>query len=184
VQQAIEWGVDARGWTSASQENWVFTLATGSAQTPLEGRGKLLERDELGSTLNARVRAIVGRLIAGASLRTSYRRVRIEPPAADDPTSFNRFLDVTSTVVGSDTLAMPDSVTKERSDERIGRRQREARGTARAAPWSGGVPHAPAAARSSDRWRGPAPQSLGCPERSRVPVHEDPCQPNRLHLPP
>jgi hypothetical protein len=108
--RAIEYGVDGRAWTSSSEESWYFTISAGVGAEPLLGRGKLLEREEKGSSLNSRVAIHAGNLELGGRLWTQATRVKIRPPAAGDRTSFNLFLDQIYYRVNADTLSKPDSI--------------------------------------------------------------------------
>lgn len=114
----LEWGADGRGWTSSSQQNWVFTTSAGLQAIPLNGRGKLLERSEKGTTMRTRLRWVQGPVEFGAGLNTGYRQIIITPPAASDPTSFNDFRSAVYYRVNADTLVLADSVSANRSDER------------------------------------------------------------------
>ncbi len=107
----LEYGIDGRGWTSQSNEDWVFSVSAGVGAVPLEGRGKLLEREEKGSQLNTRVRYTSGKVELGGALWTQASKVNIKAPATSDFTSFNRFLDVLWYRTGADSLVHPDSVS-------------------------------------------------------------------------
>lgn len=107
---SLEYGVDGHGWLSTSQQDWRFTLSAGVGADPLSGRGKLLEREEKGSRLDSRVKWHLGAATLGGQLWTSATKITATPPGASDLTSLNRFLNVVSTVVGADTLFLPDSV--------------------------------------------------------------------------
>jgi hypothetical protein len=114
----LEWGVDGRNWTSASEEHWFFSLSAGVGADPLTGRGKLLERDESGRSLRWRVRWTRGPLEMGGGVSTLYRKITITPPAANDLTSLNHFLDVVTYRQNADSLALPDSVSRWGSEQR------------------------------------------------------------------
>jgi hypothetical protein len=114
----LEWGADGRGWTSTSQQNWLFTTSAGLQAVPLSGRGKLLDREEKGTTMHTRLRWVQGAIEFGAGLNTGYRQITITPPAADDPTSFNAFRNAVYYRFNADTLALADSVVANRSEER------------------------------------------------------------------
>lgn len=107
---AIEYGVDGRGWKSSSEESWYFTISAGVGADPLSGRGKLLEREEEGASLRSRLRLRAGNFELGGSAWTRASDVDITPPASDDLTSFNRFLNIVYLRQGADTLSKPDSV--------------------------------------------------------------------------
>jgi hypothetical protein len=118
VGSHLEWGVDGRGWTSHSEERWRFTVSAGIGVDPLNGRGKLLEREDRGNAVRTRVRWTYGPWEAGAGFNTLYRRVNIIPPAAYDVTSFNHFMDELQHVSGADSLRLVDSVTAGELQER------------------------------------------------------------------
>lgn len=107
---AVEYGVDGRGWLSKSEETWYFTISAGVGAIPLTGRGKLLERKERGSSLNSRVRIHSGNFELGGNLWTRATRTEITPPDASDLTSLNHFLNEVYARQNADTLAKPDSV--------------------------------------------------------------------------
>ena len=117
VGKHFEWGVDGRGWTSASEQRWVFTISAGIGFDPLTGRGKLLDREEKGNALRTRVRWTAGPFELGGGLTTGYRRVGITPPLTSDPTSFNRFLYTVNQRQGADSLVLVDSVSALQSRE-------------------------------------------------------------------
>ncbi len=104
------YGVDARGWTAESSQDWVYSTSAGSGQLPLNGRGRLLEREEEGSTFRARAHWQVGKFELGLGGATAYRKVGLTPPVPGDLTSFNYFLNTLFYRPGADTLALPDSV--------------------------------------------------------------------------
>jgi hypothetical protein len=116
--QSFEYGVDAESWHSISEQSWVFTLSTGVAQAPFGGRGKLLEREENGDLLKTRARWHSGALELGAAFNTGKRTLTITPPDPTDPTSFNRFRNTATFVTGADTLAYPDSVSANETEDR------------------------------------------------------------------
>lgn len=107
---SVEYGVDGRAWRANSEESWYFTISAGVGAEPLVGRGKLLEREEEGSALNSRVRIHAGSLELGGNFWTRATRVDITPPDANDPTSFNRFLNLVYRRQNADSLTKPDSV--------------------------------------------------------------------------
>ena len=116
---ALQWITDARGWTSRSEQSWVYTIAGGVGQAPLAGRGKLLGREELGSSLRSRAQWRQGALVLGAQVETGFRRVTITPPDPNDRTSLNHFLNtIYATRQGADSLAFPDSVVANRIEQR------------------------------------------------------------------
>jgi hypothetical protein len=114
VGQAVEYGVDGRAWKSSSEESWYFTISAGVGAVPLSGRGKLLEREEKGSALKSRVRVKSGNFEVGGSFWTRASQVDITPPAANDPTSFNLFMNQVYHRANADSLALPDSVVQNR----------------------------------------------------------------------
>jgi opacity protein-like surface antigen len=110
IGTGLVYGVDARGWTAKSSQDWVYSVSAGSGAVPVIGRGRLLERDEEGSTMRARVHWQAGGFEIGAGGATAYRKVELTPPIAGDITSFNYFLNTLFYRPGADTLALPDSV--------------------------------------------------------------------------
>jgi hypothetical protein len=118
VGRSLEWGVDGRDWRSRSEERWFFSLSAGTGADPLASRGKLLDREERGRALRTRLRWTRGPFELGAGLATGYRRIAITPPGLDDPTSFNHFRNTVTYRVNADTLALPDSVVLNESEER------------------------------------------------------------------
>ena len=118
IGKSFEWGEDARGWKSSSQQNWGFSVSQGAGAIPLVGRGKLLEREEKGSTLRTRARWLSGGFEVGAGFNTGYRRIGYTPPDSNDPTSLNHFLNTTYTQLRSGA-DFPDSVIANRSEVRL-----------------------------------------------------------------
>jgi len=118
VGPALEWGVDGRNWSSSSEEHWYFTISAGGGVEPLMGRGKLLERDEHGRALRARVRWTRGPVELGGGVVTDYRKIDITPPLAEDLTSLNHFLNTITYRLGADSLVLPDSVSRWESEQR------------------------------------------------------------------
>jgi hypothetical protein len=114
----LQWGVDGRDWHADSERDWYFTASAGAGADPLTGRGKLLERSENGQALRARLRWTRGPLELGGGLATSYRKITITPPALDDRTSLNYFLNVVSHKQSADSLLLPDSVSAGESKQR------------------------------------------------------------------
>lgn len=108
--KSVEYGIDGRAWKANSEESWYFTISAGVGAEPLVGRGKLLERTEKGSSLKSRVRIVAGNLELGGGLWTRASKVEITPPAGNDPTSFNLFLNQVYLRQNADSLAKPDSV--------------------------------------------------------------------------
>jgi len=111
----FEWGVDGHGWSSASEQHWAFTLSAGPSANAVDGRGKLDEREEKGTSLNTRARWLMGPLEVGAAFGSFNRKITLTPPDPSDLTSLNEFLRVIYNRPGGDTLNLPDSV----SDNRI-----------------------------------------------------------------
>jgi hypothetical protein len=118
VGEHFEWGWDGRIWDARSEQHWVFTISAGIGQTPLEGRGTLARREERGSDMRTRVRWTQGAFEVGGSLSTSYLQNDIAPPDASDPSSFNQFLYTLYRRPNADSLAIPDSVSSSRSEQR------------------------------------------------------------------
>src|SRR5213079_304695 len=46
IGRSVEWAADGRLWTSNSEDHWAFSVSGGIGNNPLNGRGKLLQRDE------------------------------------------------------------------------------------------------------------------------------------------
>jgi hypothetical protein len=111
IGKSLEWGADGRLWTSNSQDNWAFTVSGGIGNNPLDGRGKLLERDEKGRSVTGRARWVSGPFEVSVGGGTSYRQSIITPPDTSDRTSFNYFLSTLSEQTAGDTLTIPDSVS-------------------------------------------------------------------------
>jgi hypothetical protein len=112
---ALEYGLDGRTWTSASEERFVFTLKAGRNQDPFTGRGKVLDREEDGQQGRGHLRWTWGSFEANLAADRSLGTVDVTPPTPGDPTSFNYFLDVAANRTGADSLALPDSVRRTRS---------------------------------------------------------------------
>jgi hypothetical protein len=112
--KAFEYGIDDRRWTSSSQQNYFFTISGGVGAVPLQARGKMLERDETGNAFNGRARWTVGNLQFSGQYWTLMTRANYNPPGADDFTAFNLFLRTVYRRAGTDTLALPDSVVRNR----------------------------------------------------------------------
>ena len=110
IGDAIEWGVDGRGWRSTSEERWAFTISAGQGVTPLSGRGKLLERQEEGSSMRTRALWHAGAFDIGGGLNTNYQKVTTTPPATGDHTSFNYFLNTVFGTSTADSISLADSV--------------------------------------------------------------------------
>ncbi len=106
----FEYGVDGTGRLSNSEADWRFTTSAGVGADPLTGRGNMLTREERSSELNARVRWSPGRATFAGALTTAAHEITVDPPNANDPTSFNRFIDLAYHRPGADSLTFPDSV--------------------------------------------------------------------------
>jgi hypothetical protein len=115
----LEYGIDARRWTASSEQRWLFTISAGVEAAPLAGRGKLLDRDEKGNEVRSRVRWTLGALELGAGLNTRFSEVTITPPGPGDRTSFSVFRNFVATRPGADSLDLADSVSFNRSEERV-----------------------------------------------------------------
>ena len=115
----LEWIYDGRKWTSSDETRWVFTLKAGINQEPFASRGKLLDRSEDGFEHRLRARIWTGPLELNGSAGFWKTDVEIRPPV-NDPTSFNAFIDLSSTREGADTLALPDSVRFNHSTDKGG----------------------------------------------------------------
>jgi len=113
----LEWGADARQWTSSSEREWTFTISSGVGGVPLSGRGNLLDREESGRTLRARARWKEGALEVGAGFGHHRRKITIDLPKNPGDISFNAFRNVVFYRVGADTLVLPDSVIADQSEE-------------------------------------------------------------------
>jgi len=121
IGNSFEYGVDGRGWTSASNETWVFTISTntgGAGATPLAGRGDLNDRRELGSKLRTRARWTIGPLELGGSYGTAFRRVKLTPRLSNGRNSFNALLDSIYYRTRADTTTYPDSAVFNRTEDR------------------------------------------------------------------
>jgi hypothetical protein len=116
VGKSLEYGIDGHAWSATSQQDWVFTISSGSGIAPLAGRGKLLEREARGTSLDSHARWTAGRFGLDGQVWTNWSRVKIIPPADGDLSSFNRFLGTVYYRVGADTLALPDSVVANRQE--------------------------------------------------------------------
>ena len=110
----LSYGVDGRGWISEAPQDWRFSLSAGVGGIPLAGRGRFLEREERGSSLDSRVRWKNGKVSMTGQLWTSASKLNIKAPHPNDMSSFNRFLSSIWYRVGTDTLWLADSV---RTDE-------------------------------------------------------------------
>jgi hypothetical protein len=128
----LELGADGRGWRSNSEERYQFTLSGGIGQTPFNGRGKRLDREEEGSNLNARARVTAGPLQVGGGLLTGYRKVMVDP--AIGPDGWNVM--VADALARTDTLTAPDFVETNISAERS---WEASTGATWRLPWSEGL---------------------------------------------
>jgi hypothetical protein len=109
---SIDWAADGRAWKANSETAWNFTISAGQGSEPLAGRGKYQTREEEGSTMHTRALMHAGRFEIGADVGTNYRKVTVLPPAINDRTSFNYFLNTVYYRLGADSLMLPDSVTR------------------------------------------------------------------------
>lgn len=114
----LEWGIDGHKWSAKSEQRWAFTVSAGAEAVPLDGRGKLQDRAESGTSMRSRVRWTHGSLELGAGLSTSFRKITLTPPRADDPTSFGHFRNVANYRPNADSLDLADSVTFNISEAR------------------------------------------------------------------
>ncbi len=115
---ALEYGVDARMWDSASEAEWLFTLSAGQSGIPLAGRGDFHTRDERGNQVRGRARWVLGDLEIGGGVTTAFDKVTFNPPSPDEPGVFNRFLSQIYSRGTADTLTLPDSVEFRRDETR------------------------------------------------------------------
>jgi len=116
--KSLEYGIDGIGRKANSEQDWRFTTSAGVGGIPLSGRGNLLTREEKGSELHTRARWTRGRAMFAGSFQTSATDITIDPPNANDATSFNHFLNEAFNRAGADTLALPDSVVHYESKSR------------------------------------------------------------------
>ena len=119
VGKHLEWGWDGLIWNALSEQHWVFTISAGIGQNPLTGRGALALREERGSEMRTRVRWTQGPFELGGGLSTGYLQNVIIPPGAGDLSSFNRFLNALYRRPNADSLALPDSISNQRSEQRV-----------------------------------------------------------------
>lgn len=118
VGKNLEWGWDGRIWDARYEQRWVFSVSAGVGQNPLTGRGTLADRDERGSLMRARARWTTGPFELGGSFGTSFLGSVIDPPPASDLTSLNWFLYTVYTRPNADSLALPDSVSHQSTEQR------------------------------------------------------------------
>jgi len=116
---ALEYAANGIGRLSNSEEDWRFTTSAGVGGIPLTGRGNLLTRKEKSSEMHLLGRWHAGRAIFAGSVTTAANNTTIDPPHANDPTSFNRFLNEAFNRPGADSLAFPDSVVQGESRRRV-----------------------------------------------------------------
>jgi hypothetical protein len=116
--RSLVWGVDGRVWRSRSEERWFFSISAGVGADPFVGRGKFLEREERGRAMRTRLRWKHGPIELGGGVATGYRRIVITPPGLEDLTSFNHFRNTIGYRANADSLALPDSVSFNQSEER------------------------------------------------------------------
>ena len=118
VGKSLEWGWDGRVWNARSEQRWAFTVSAGIGQNPLAGRGKRADREEHGSEMRSRLRWTLGPFEVGGSFGTGYLSDVILPPAQSDLTSLNRFLYDVYRRPNADSLALPDSISYHRAEQR------------------------------------------------------------------
>ncbi len=111
----IEFGVEGTGRVSDSEQDWRFTTSAGVGVEALSGRGNLLTRKEKSSEMRARVRWTPGKAVLAGVVQTGAYKITVDPPDADDPTSFNRFMNTAFNRPNADTLAFPDSISHDES---------------------------------------------------------------------
>ena len=119
VGKNLEWGWDGGIWSSRSEQRWAFTTSAGIGQNPLTGQGKLADHEQRQSDMTARVRWSQGLLEVGGSFGTVFQQSVINPPSMDDPTSLNKFLYQVYNRPNADSLALPDSVSYGRVEQRV-----------------------------------------------------------------
>lgn len=112
--KSVTYGIDGQGWMTKAPQDWRFSLSAGVGAIPLSGRGRLLEREEKGSSLDSRIRWTGDKVALTGRLWTAAGKTNITAPKSSDWSSFNHFLSDIWYRVGTDTLWLPDSV---RSDE-------------------------------------------------------------------
>jgi len=110
IGRTFEYGVDGIGRLAKSEGDYRFSASAGVGGIPLTGRGNMFTRDEKASEMRARVRWSPGRATFAGALTTAANKVTIDPPNENDPTSFNRFLDIAFNRPGTDSLSYPDKV--------------------------------------------------------------------------
>ena len=115
----LEWGWDGRIWNARSEQHWVYSISAGIGQDPFTGRGTLARHEERGSETRARVRWTQGAFELGGGLSTGYLQNVITPPDASDRSSLNQFLYVLYRRPNADTLAIPDSISRHGSEQRV-----------------------------------------------------------------
>ena len=172
LAKQLEYGVDAKSWSSTSESDWVFTISAGAGQRPIEGRGILQSREESGSTVRAR--AWLGQAFEiGGGYDLDSRTVDITAPGLDDPTSFNYFRNFLYSKPGTDSLVLPDSIVTNKA-----KRDGWSAGGGVAVhlpfppqPARGRVPPAPGEAGPDRERRGTETEELGRPRRLRDAGH-------------
>ena len=115
----LEYGADARTWSSSSNAIYVFTGSAGIGAIPLTGRGDMYERDETGQLLRARARWTGGPLEIGASIRSGRGEVELTPPPVSDRTSLNAYLNNLFYEPRADSLALRDSISHHVREHRV-----------------------------------------------------------------
>ncbi|MBI3539860.1 MAG: hypothetical protein HY076_06270, partial [Candidatus Eisenbacteria bacterium] len=117
----IEWIADGQGWSSHSEEFFIWTVSAGATQAPLAGSGKMLDRDAEGTALRTRARWTSGTLQIDAGFNTSYSRTITTPwypPAGALLAGFNDFLDQVGFRTNADSLALPARIVNGRIEAR------------------------------------------------------------------
>jgi hypothetical protein len=110
--RSLEYGVDGIGRTADSEQDWRFTTSAGVGAIPLTGRGNLLTREEKSSEFKGHARWTHGHAALAGAFHSAAQDINIDPPNANDETSFNRFINTAFNRPGADTLAFPDSVVR------------------------------------------------------------------------
>jgi hypothetical protein len=107
----FQYAVSGKGRLSHSEADWRFSKAFQAGGNALAGRGNLDTRKEKASELDARARWSQGSVTLAGELFTAANKVNIDPPNANDPTTFNRFINATYNLLGAGG-GYPDSVTQ------------------------------------------------------------------------
>jgi hypothetical protein len=121
LAKQLEYGVDAKSWSSSSETDWVFTISAGAGQPPVDGRGNLMAREESGSTVRARARWLGQAFEIGGGYNLYSRTVDVTAPGLDDVTSFNYFRNYLYNKPGTDSVVLPDTSSRTRRRKTAGR---------------------------------------------------------------